>query len=139
VTTDAKTGLVTVAIKWKDPHLAAEWAKGIVQLTNNYLRDQAILETERNMAYLNEQSSKTDILGVKQAIYTLLKSEIAKQMLARGNAEFAVKVLDPAFVPEVPSSPIKILWVFVGAVAGMFASAFFVLMRNSSHTDVEAQ
>lgn len=138
VTTDVKTGLVTLNIKWKDPHLAAEWANGIVQLANNYMRDQAIRETERNIAYLNEQSSKTDIIGVRQAIYSLLQNEINKQMLARGNAEFAVKIIDPAFVPETPSSPTKVLWALVGAIGGMFVSITVVLFRNFRRPSIDA-
>ncbi len=37
VSTDAKTGMITMTIKWTDPVLAASWANDLVALTNEYL------------------------------------------------------------------------------------------------------
>ena len=105
VVTDAKTGLVTMTIGWPDPHVAAKWANDLVAMTNDYLRKKAIDESERNIGYLNDQAAKTDVVAVKQAIYTILQTEINKAMLARGNAEYAFKILDPAVPPERPSTP----------------------------------
>ena len=129
--TDAKTGLVTLTITWKDARLAATWANELVRMTNDYLRDQAIQESERNIAYLNDQASKTDALGAKQAIYALLQNEINKVMLARGNSEYALKVVDPAFIPELPSSPKLSLWLLSGLFGGFFAALFVAFVRSA--------
>jgi uncharacterized protein involved in exopolysaccharide biosynthesis len=130
VVTDPKTSLVTFSITWKDPVLAAKWANDIVRLTNDSLRDQAIREAETNITYLTEQASKTDLVGARQAIYSILQSEINKSMLARGNADYALKVLDPAFVPEIRSSPKLSLLGPIGLVAGLMLSLFVVFIRN---------
>jgi uncharacterized protein involved in exopolysaccharide biosynthesis len=122
VVTDSKTGLVTLKISWRNPELATEWANGLVKLTNDYLRKKAIDESERNIAYLTEQADKTEVVGVKQAIYTLMESEINKAMLARGNDEYAFKVLDPATQPERPSYPRPVLWVTVAVFASLLLS-----------------
>jgi capsular polysaccharide biosynthesis protein len=132
VTTDAKTGLVTMRITWKDPQQAAQWANDLVKLTNDYLRKKALEESERNIAYLNEQAAKTDIVGIKLAIYSLLQTEINKSMLARGSAEYALKVLDPAVAPELPTYPQKQLWILLGIFAGLSISAITVLVRGSA-------
>jgi uncharacterized protein involved in exopolysaccharide biosynthesis len=124
VTTDTKTGLVTLTIAWRDPHLAAKWANGLVSITNEYLRAKAIEESERNITYLNEQAGKTDVMTVKQAIYAILQNEINKEMLARGSDEYAFKILDPAAPPEVPSSPRPKLWMFLAFVGGLVLSIF---------------
>jgi uncharacterized protein involved in exopolysaccharide biosynthesis len=105
ILTDPKSGLVTMTISWTDAHIAAKWANDLVAITNDYLRKKAIDESERNIAFLNEQAAKTDIVTVKQAIYSILQSEINKEMLARGNDEYAFKILDPAVAPERPSTP----------------------------------
>jgi uncharacterized protein involved in exopolysaccharide biosynthesis len=130
VVTDPKTSLVTFSITWKDPVLAAKWANDIVRLTNDSLRDQAIREAEKNITYLTEQAAKTDLVGARQAIYSILQSEINKSMLARGNADYALKVLDPAFVPEISSSPKLSIWGPIGLVAGLMLSLFVVFIRN---------
>jgi hypothetical protein len=128
--TDTKTGLSTLTITWRDPKLAAKWANDLVRLTNDYLRDQAIQESERNIAYLSEQASKTDLLGAKQAIFSIMQSEINKVMMARGNDEYALKVLDPAFAPELPSSPKPVLWMAIGIFGGLIVAVFAVIVRN---------
>jgi uncharacterized protein involved in exopolysaccharide biosynthesis len=128
VTSESKTGIVTLEIEWKDPAAAAKWANDLVKMTNSYLRAKAIEESERNIAYLNGEAAKTDVVQVKQAIYAILQTEINKQMLARGSDEYALKVLDPAVPPEKPSSMPRSLMValaFLGSIALCVLVAFF--------------
>lgn len=128
VKTDPKTGLVTLTIKWQSPVLAAKWANDLVKLTNDYLRSKAIAESERNIAYLNDEASKTNVVESRQAISALLESEINKVMLARGSEEYALKVLDPAAPPERPTATARLL-VVVAAIGILFASLLWALFR----------
>jgi uncharacterized protein involved in exopolysaccharide biosynthesis len=128
VVTDSKTGLVTMTITWKSPQQAAEWANGLVKLTNDYLRSKAIEDSERNIAYLKDQLTKTSIIGVQAAINSLLESEMKKAMLAQGSREYALKVIDPAVVPEKRSSPVPILWILTGFLLGLSGSIAVILL-----------
>ena len=119
VSTETKTGLVTLTVTWYDAKLAAKWANDLVAKTNDRLRGKAIVESDRNIAYLNIEAAKTDVVGVKTAIYSVLQNEISKEMLARGSDEYALKVVDPAVAPEVPHSPQPVMWVAIGLFAGM--------------------
>jgi uncharacterized protein involved in exopolysaccharide biosynthesis len=129
VKVDNLTGLVNVTVTWTDPELAAQWANGLVALSNKYLREKAIAESESNIAYLNKEAQQTDLVGAKQAIYAILQSEINKSMLARGRAEYAFKVIDPAKTPEIRSSPIRLLWLLGGFAFGAFFSVVYVFVR----------
>jgi uncharacterized protein involved in exopolysaccharide biosynthesis len=129
VKTDSGTGLVTVTVTWKDPELAAKWANGLVALANQYLRAKAIGESEANIEYLNQEARRTDLVGAKEAIYAILQNEINKSMLARGRAEYAFKVIDPAKTPELHASPNKFLWLVAGLAVGLFLSIFYVFVR----------
>lgn len=120
VVDDTKTGLVTLTIRWKNPILAAQWANGLVKMTNDYLRQRAIAESERNIAYLNQEISKTNIVEVQQAIYGLMEAEIKKEMIARGREEFALRIVDPAVPPERKVFPQRVLWTLGGLLAGAF-------------------
>jgi uncharacterized protein involved in exopolysaccharide biosynthesis len=128
---DKKTGMVIVTMTWTDPKLAAKWANDLVSITNSYLRDKAIREAERNISYLNEQASKTNVIEVQKSIYSLLESEINKEMLARGREEYALKVVDPAFVPEKPSSPGPLLLGLLGFGLGCTAAVLWVFGRRA--------
>ena len=131
IATDTKTGLVTLTIAWRDAQLAATWANELVQIANSYSRDKAIAEAERNIAYLYDEAAKTNVVEVRQGIYTVLETEIKQEMLARGTNEYAFKVLDPARAPERAASPQKIVWVLMGAFVGFVLSVLLVLGRTA--------
>jgi uncharacterized protein involved in exopolysaccharide biosynthesis len=131
VSTDLKTGIITLTIKWKDPALAADWANGLVNMTNEVMRNKAIAESEKNMEYLTAEASKTNMVEARQAIYTILQGEINKSMLARGSSEYAFKIIDPARIAEKQSSPIKSLWIIIGLFSGAFLAIAAILIHSS--------
>ncbi len=125
----ARTGLVTLTITWTDPVMAANWANGLVKMANDFLREKSIRESERNIAYLNEQLGKTSVVEIRNSIYNLMESEIKKQMMARGSDEFALKVIDPAVAPEKSSSPQRLLWALAGLCMGLLLSIIYIFLR----------
>lgn len=131
VSNNTKTGMVTLTISWKDPVAAATWANDLVRMANDYMRSKAISQSEKNIAYLNEQAAKADAVGAKQAIYSILQTEINKVMLARGSDEYAFKIIDPAVPPEKAHAPQKAVWIFTGLFGGFLLSLIIVYCRWS--------
>lgn len=129
VTSNSKTGLVRMTISWSDPALAATWANQLTEMVNRNMRSRAISDSERNVAYLNEQAGRTNVVELRQVIYSLLQSEISKLMLAKGREEFAFRVIDPAITPLAPISPIPRLWTLGGMIGGLLISALVVFVR----------
>ena len=143
VTVDKKTGLVTLAIEWKEPELAARWADGLVKRANLYLRQKAVEHVESNLAYLQEQAHKSNSVELQRVIYRLMEAEVKKAMLANVNEEFAFKIIDPAVVPEEKVRPRRAIIIVVGGVLG-FSVAYavaLVLVRQKTkpETDVQCQ
>jgi uncharacterized protein involved in exopolysaccharide biosynthesis len=128
---NAKTGLVTITVRWADPYTAAAWANGLVKLTNDYLRQKSIDEADRSIAYLSQEVSKTNIVEVKNAIYGLMENEIKKEMVARGREDFALRVIDPAVPPEKKSYPRPLLWTAGGIVLGIFLGLLASILRET--------
>jgi len=127
---DKKTGMVVMSIRWKDPGVAAKWANDLVKLTNDYLREKAIRESERNIAYLSDQARKTTLVEARKAIYSLLEDEINKSMLARGREEYALKVIDPAYPPERPASYGGLFLAMFGFAFGTFLAIFWIFGKR---------
>lgn len=132
VTPDGKTGLVTVSVKWTNPELASKWANDLVRITNQAQRERAIAESDRNVSYLQSQASKTDVVGVRDAIYSILEGEIKRGMLAKGSEEYALKVLDPASVPEKPISLPVFIWMLLGMLGGTFVAFAGVILKATA-------
>jgi uncharacterized protein involved in exopolysaccharide biosynthesis len=129
ISTETKTGLVTMTIRWSDPVLAAKWSNGLVKLTNDYEREKAIAESDRNIAYLTQQAASTDVVGIKQAVYNLLQSEISKSMIAKGTDEYAFKIIDPATVAEKAAFPQKPVWILAAFFGSLLIAAFYAFCR----------
>jgi uncharacterized protein involved in exopolysaccharide biosynthesis len=133
ISTDSKTGLVTLTIRWDDATLAAKWANGLVKMTNDYAREKAIAESDRNIAYLTRQAAGTDVVGIKGAIYNLLQSEISKNMIAKGTDEYAFKVVDPATVAERVAFPKRVIWVLAAFFGSLVLALFIGFCRIAWH------
>lgn len=131
VNDDKKTGMITVTVSWTDPALSAQWANGLVKLTNDVLRSQAVHESGEHIEYLTEQAAKTDVAPVRSAIYSILESEIKNSMLAKGPGDYALKVIDPAVTPERKSGPLRSLWVLAGGFVGFLISLVVVFLRTT--------
>jgi uncharacterized protein involved in exopolysaccharide biosynthesis len=131
IQTDESTGLTTVSVDWRDPALAANWANGYVALANDVLRARAIEESTRNIAYLNSQIAKTNVVEVQKVMYSLIEAETKTQMLANGKAEYAFSVIDPAVPPEIRISPKRTLMVLVGMFIGGLLGCIVALVHRT--------
>lgn len=129
VSKDVKTGLVTLAIEWRDPDLAAQWANRLVQRINAERRAEAIREAETSITYLKEQLAETSLVEMQQAIYQLIEAKIKKIMVAKSLDEYAFKVIDPAVPPQEISSPRRVPLILLGLLFGLIVSALVVLVR----------
>jgi uncharacterized protein involved in exopolysaccharide biosynthesis len=119
VAQDKKTHLVTLIIEWKDPEQAKDWADDLVKATNKRLKERAITVSTRNLEYLNQQLEKAATVDLRQAISRLIETETKNVMVARGNDEYALKIIDPAVVPQEKYSPRITLIVMLGAALGL--------------------
>lgn len=130
VSSNTKTGLVTLNVRWTDPELAARWANDLVALTNKVMKTRALEESEQRVAYLSDAEEKAKTVEARQAIYAVMRSEVNRSMLAKGTEEYAFRVIDPAVVAEKPDSPNKIVWTLVGALMGAIAVCVAALIRQ---------
>lgn len=124
------TGLVNVAVEWKDPALAADWASTLVRRLNDRLRERALREAEANVAFLQSELGSTSVVTLQQSIGRLLESEMQKLMLARGNEEFAFRVVDPAQVPQQRVRPRRARVVIIGTIFGAMFSGLAILVLH---------
>ena len=131
VSEDNQTRLVTLAVEWTDPAVAAEWARLLVDRLNARMRSEALREAETNVGYLQEELGSTSLVTLQQTIGRLLETEMQKLMLARGNEQFSFKVLDPAVEPKRRSRPNRTLMVALSIVLGGMLSVFVIFVKHA--------
>ena len=126
---DIVTGLVFVTIDWANPKVAADWANGLVALTNEIVRHRDRATAERNIEFLNKEIERTNIMELRRVLYSLIETQMQTLMLANANPEYAFTVIDPAVAPEKRVFPQRALLVIAGTFFGGFIALLVVLMR----------
>lgn len=131
VSQDRKTGLVTVAVEWSDPKLAARWATSLVDMANRQIRREAIAEAQRNLTFLRGEERRLQVESVRLASYRLVEANMNQIMLANIQPDYAFKTIERAEVPEIekPVRPKLVLETLIGAVLGGLLAALVVAWR----------
>lgn len=132
ITEDHRTGIVTVAVIWRDRFLAAQWANALVAEADAALRARAISEFDRSLDYLKQEAGKSSIVEVQAAIAKSMETELKDAMLARTRDAYAFKVLDPAVVRDAKDydSPNRPLIIALGAGLGLLLGVGLAAVRQ---------
>lgn len=128
VSEDRRSGLVTVAIEWKDASTAADWANKITQQVNDEMRLRTLDEGARNISYLQSQLAVTEAVSLQQAIARLIEGEMQKVMLAQGTDEYAFRIIDSAEPPAKRSRPKRTLTVLFAFAASLFLATLGAIL-----------
>ena len=128
VTEDGKSRLITLSVSWGDPDLASEWANEMVTQLNEQLRNEAIVESQNRVGYLEQELAKTTLKDMRDVLYKLLESEKQKAMLANVKEDFALEVIDPAIPPREPFEPNRKFIIVGGLLLGGFLSLFVIFL-----------
>jgi len=134
VAIDRRTGLVTIAIEWNDPRLAAAWANALVTQVNARRRMEAISEARTSIEYLEQQLAKNSAVEIQQAIYRLIEAQTKTITVASTREEYAFRVIDAAVAPEQPVRPRRFAMVCTGLGVGLVIAIGLALVLQIAAT-----
>ncbi len=93
------------------------------------MRERAIEESTKNLAYLNSQLNKTAVADMQSMFYKLIEEQTKSLMLAKAQEEFVFKTIDPAVVPEIKAGPQRALICVLGTMLGFMLGVFIIFVR----------
>jgi uncharacterized protein involved in exopolysaccharide biosynthesis len=130
---DKSSDIVTIRIDWTDRELGAEWANALVRRLNEVMRADAMDETDRNLKYLAAELQKAEYVTLRDAIASVMESQINKRMLAITQPEYAFRVLDPAKPSDAKRKQFPKRWIFavVGSLLAVLLSIVLCLRREA--------
>lgn len=131
VSVDNDTGIVTIAIEWEDPVLAATWAEELILRVNTFVNEATVREAEQNLKFLDQQAQTTSVVELQKTIFTMMEGEIKRLMIARNPETAPLRVIDPAVVPERRVRPRRTLIGIFGILSGGFLGMAIVLARSA--------
>jgi uncharacterized protein involved in exopolysaccharide biosynthesis len=135
---DRKTGLVVLTVDWKDPKAAASWANAMAQQINSQTRQRAIADAQKSIAYLRAELDATTQVSLQQSISKLLESQLQNMMVARGNEEYAFRVVDRAYVPKKRYKPQRVLLILGASIVGAFLAGAYLALFGTGSTPPRA-
>jgi uncharacterized protein involved in exopolysaccharide biosynthesis len=130
VSQDRQTKIVTLRVDWTDPEVAAQWAGELVRRVNERMRERALRRAESNLKYLEAELARTNMVTLQQSIGRIVENEMQTVMLARGNEDFAFRVLDGPVAPKYPIRPKRLFTIVLGTLVGVFLGTLGVLVLH---------
>jgi uncharacterized protein involved in exopolysaccharide biosynthesis len=132
ITQAGRGGLVTLAIEWGDPVVAARWVNLLVARLNAEMRERAIASTNSSVTFLESELETTATIDTRQSINRLMEVQINQRMLANVTKEYAFRVVDKALPPEPDDivRPRKIVLMALGPTIGFIFGVFAILAWN---------
>jgi uncharacterized protein involved in exopolysaccharide biosynthesis len=130
---DKRSGRVLLAIEWTDPARAAAWANELVARANETLRQRSIAAAQKSIEYLQSQTQGNTTLELRESVYAAMENQLNAVMLAKARPDYALRVVDPALVPDArePIKPKRRLLVVAGFMFGAFLAAVIVLANGA--------
>ena len=129
LSTDIKTGFISITIKHQSPYIAKEWVDLLINEVNYFYKQKDKSESERAVSYLNEQIVMTSLSEIKKVISELLKEETQKLALIEANDFYVFDFIDPPAVMEKKSEPQRSRISIVIALLGGMLSIIIVFIK----------
>lgn len=130
VSEDKQSGFVTISVTHYSPIVARDWVAKIVESVNEAVRAREVREAENSIAFLKEQSAKTNLVSLTEVFAELIEQQTKTVMLASASDEYVFQVIDPPVAPELKSEPQRALICVLGVLLGGMLAVVFVLIRH---------
>lgn len=127
---DKEKKFVAVSYSSFSPIFSRDVVEWIVSDLNAYMKERAVSEAERNIAYLNQQVEQTAVSEMRDVFFTLIQEQIKSIMLAKTRSEYVFQVVDSARIPDRRVSPNRPLLVLVSILMGFFFACLWSLVRE---------
>ena len=110
--------------------LLKEFLELIIREANALLRDRDMRESSQALNYLKSELASTTFSEIRDSINSLIKAQLETQMMTKINEDYSLSVIEPPFVPEQKSKPIRSLIVILSTFFAGFFSVVYVLGRH---------
>ena len=127
---DKLTGLISIKIEHISPVFAHEFLSLIIQEANNLNREIDVNATTKALAYLKGELSQTPQMEIKVSISKLIENQLETKMMASIYDDYILIPLEPPFIPDKKSGPVRSLIVILSTLIAGILSVIYVLVTH---------
>jgi len=135
VSQEKTTAMITVELEYYSPVMAQQWLSWLISDVNEFMRDQDQKEAQDSIDYLTKQLKNIHVSSMETVFYQLIEEQTKNIMLTKVKAEYVLKTIDPAQIPEEKAKPKRALIVVLGTILGGLLSVIIVLLRYFSNKE----
>ena len=123
-------GIVALSILWKDPQMCADWSNALIQKLNLRMRQRAIAEADRTIEFLQAEVEKTNVVEIRQAIYSMMENQLNTRTVASVREEYAFRIISPALPSDADKfvKPKRLFMVILGGIIGVALGVFLTFL-----------
>lgn len=130
VSKNKDNGFVTISIEHFSPENSKIWIDWLVEDLNKFMRNEDVNEANLAIEFFNNEIKKNTSDELRNLFYGLIQSHTETLSMAYSRSEYIFKTVDPAYVPELKSSPNRAMICIVISLFGFMLSIFLVLFRH---------
>lgn len=134
VVLDKKKSLFTLTMDSYSPFMAKEWLTLYINDFNNFMKEKDIKASTDNLDFLNNYIKELPYNDLRVALFTLIEEQLKVLMLTKSKNNYALEVIQSAFVPDNKDSPkravICIAGTFLGGLLAAFISIFLYVRKE---------
>ena len=127
---DPNSGLIKLAISSQSPVLAQQWVTWLVEDVNDSIRGREVKEAKRAVTFLEAKLKSTASVDMRAMFFRLIQQQTETIMLANVMADYLFRIIDPAIIPEIKSSPHRAVICILGTLFGGFLSVILVFLMH---------
>ena len=122
---DKRTKFTHISFKHFSPYFAKELLDQLVLTINEDIKNTEVDAANESIKFLEDQMTKTNISDIRFIFTKLIEKNIKTILLAEVSPEYVFEILDPAFVPDLRSSPSRgVLCILITAFGFLFIAGF---------------
>jgi LPS O-antigen subunit length determinant protein (WzzB/FepE family) len=123
--------MITMAVTWTDPNLAAQWVRWWVDALNAHIRERTIADAQSMLDNLLPKLEQPMQAEVRQSIISMIDEQTKTINAAMVKKDYALKIIDPPLPPETIAKPKRVLILAVAIVLGLMLGAMIAIIRGS--------
>lgn len=125
-----KTPFVRISIQHESPVIAQRWVEIIIKQINETMRTNDADQAKKSILYLNKIASSTNVQSIKDAISSLLESQMQTLTLTSSNEMYVFKIIDAPIIPENKFKPSRAIICILGTLISVFIGLFIAFVQH---------
>jgi capsular polysaccharide biosynthesis protein len=129
VSVDSESGFIYLSFSHLSPIFAKDFLDLVIDELNAISKIKDLEESGLALDFLQDQLLTVQQTDMRKTLNAMVETQLKTKMLVNVRKDYLVSAIDSSFIPEIRSSPSRLIICVLGAFFGIVFSILIVLMR----------